>query len=258
MIRVGKRGDCLRSCDMVRNGRAETLPVTVVILHWKRAQNIRAIVLSLRGSVDEILIVACEGSDRLEEIDGARIVRWPKNTLYARFSVAAMARNDCVFLHDDDLWLFPEVQDKLYSNWESEQRILHGFYGRRPGTALQYADPIVNADAEVEIVLTRIVALSRELALQTIAVLEHFQNIQENSEPHGNGEDIILSFVAMSASGRLNRVYATRNRVVELRAPHAISRRKGHYEHRRRVLDACIEWLGGRDGCIDEYEGNTL
>lgn len=96
---------------------------------------------------------------------------------------------------------------------------------------------------ESPIVLTRVLVAHRRYASQFFQVAPTFAEVQQEGRPVGNGEDILFSYVAMRASGRLNRVH--RIAVNELPAPHSIHGRNwnGHIAHRTRLLRACEAWL---------------
>ena len=104
---------------------------------------------------------------------------------------------------------------------------------------------VAYADAESPIVLTCVLIAHRRYAPQFFQVAPTFDEVQREGKPAGNGEDIIFSYVAMSESGRPNRVH--RVAVNELPAPHSIHGRnwKGHVAHRTRLLRACEAWLKG-------------
>ena len=128
--------------------------------------------------------------------------------------------------------------------WNDDPDIIHGVFGRAPKPNGSYARNI-GGDAESPIVLTRVLVAHRRYASQFFQVAPTFDAVQRDGKPAGNGEDIIFSYVAMSQSGRLNRVH--RVAVNELPAPHSIHGRnwKGHVAHRTRLLRACEAWLKG-------------
>ena len=91
--------------------------------------------------------------------------------------------------------------------------------------------------------LTRVLVAHRRYAAQFFEVAPAFAELQREGRPAGNGEDILFSYVARRASGRLHRVH--RVAVHELPAPYSIHGRnwQGHVAHRTRLLRACEAWL---------------
>lgn len=170
--------------------------------------------------------------------------------LYARFAVGALVPADPVLLTDDDIELTPAALAALSAAWEAEPDIVHGILGRRPAadgtySTLSYADR-----GPCEVVLTRAAVASRWLCGAALAngarVLD-----EHPGQPRGNGEDIVLSYTALQASGRLNRVYPDlpyRN-LAGAFAPESISvRYPGHAAHRTAVVRWCVAHLLPRAG----------
>jgi len=162
--------------------------------------------------------------------------------LYTRFAAACLANNDCVLIQDDDLELPVESLRALVDEWNNDPEVIHGVFGRAPKPDGSYARNI-GGDNESPIVLTRVLIAHRRYASQFFQVAPRFDDVQREGKPAGNGEDIIFSYVAMSESGRLNRVH--RVKVNELPAPHSIHGRnwKGHVAHRTRLLRTCEAWI---------------
>ena len=175
--------------------------------------------------------------------------------LYTRFTAACLAQNECVLIQDDDLEVQTDSLRALVNAWQNDPGILHGIFGRRPSHDGSY-DPRNVSGGEVPIVLTRVLVAHRRYASQFFQIAPTFDDVQQDSRPFGNGEDIIFSYVVTEASGRLNRVY--RLPVMELPAPHAIYARdwKAHLAHRSRLLQACEAWLAETPSVATERSAN--
>lgn len=220
--------------------------ITGVILNWKRPANVQRIVAGWRtgGLVTEAFVWNNNGAAPLRH-DWAKVVNAGQDLgLYTRFAAACLAQHECVLIQDDDLELPVESLRMLFAAWERDPDIVHGVFGRAPKPDGSYARNI-GGNADSPVVLTRVLLAPRRYASQFFQVAPTFDDIQLNGRPSGNGEDIIFSYVARRASGRLNRVHHVA--VNELPAPHSIHGRswKQHIAHRTRLMRACEAWLKG-------------
>jgi hypothetical protein len=218
--------------------------VTGVLLNWKRPANVARILSGWQsgGIVDEA-IVWNNNPDSSFRHHWAKVVNAAQDLgLYTRFAAACLARNDCLLIQDDDLELPFDSLERLCDAWQRDPDIIHGVFGRAPKHDGSYARN-VGGNAEVPVVLTRVLMAHRRYAAEFFQYAPRFTDIQRDGKPAGNGEDIIFSYVARRASGRLNRVH--RVPVNELPAPHSIHGRnwKAHVAHRSRLLRACEAWL---------------
>ena len=221
--------------------------VTGVILNWKRPTNVQRIVAGWNaGGIVEESIVWNNNPKATFRDDWANVINAAQDMgLYTRFAAACMARHDCILIQDDDLEL-PEASLRvLFDAWQQDPQIIHGVFGRGPKRDGSYARNYTG-DADVPIVLTRALVVHRCYAARFFAAAPHFHDVQANGRPAGNGEDILFSYVARSASGKLNRIHSVR--VNELPAPDSIHGRdwRGHVRHRTRLMRACEEWLRAR------------
>ena len=223
-------------------GRPQSRPITAVMLNWKRPDNVREIVSRWRDSrfVDEVLI--WDNSGELEPLDGATVVRCSQNmTFNPRFAMAALARNDCILMQDDDLVTRDEHLARLYSSWQSDPDVIHGVFGRHPRVDGSYAENVNCQEAEVAVVLTRLMMFHRRYAAEFFRALPAFAEIQDGYEPRGNGEDLVLNYAVRKITGRLNRVHNIKPK--ELPAPHAVCGVNGHYQQRTKLMRRGEEWL---------------
>lgn len=165
--------------------------------------------------------------------------------LYTRLATGALARTEAI-LHTDDDILLPELTVKaLYSSWQHQRKSCHGLYGRRINQGYEPS----NAYGSVEVVLTRAVVCSRIVNNFALAASAAFGD--RHSIPYGNGEDIILSFAAMSHSKRLNMAYrlpsqdhpGCREPGVGLDSTAIHLRWPGHFAHRNKIVSLCKEFF---------------
>ena len=221
--------------------------ITGVLMNWRRPANVARIVAGWHagGIVTEAIVWNNNPDPKFALPLGlpAKVISTRQDLgLYTRFAAACLAANECVLIQDDDLELSVESLRRLHEGWQGDPDVLHGVFGRAPKWDGSYAKNIVG-NGNVPVVLTRVLLAHRRYAAEFFAVAPAFEAIQRDGRPCGNGEDIILSYTARSASGRLNRVHGIP--VHELPAPHAIHGRNwaAHIAHRSRLLNACEAWL---------------
>lgn len=154
--------------------------------------------------------------------------------LYARFALGSLARTEAIFHTDDDICV-PEITlDVLLASWRYAPGSCHGLHGRVARPTYQFGDVF----GPVEVVLTRAVLCSRRVNNVALSSTPLFDDIV--GVPHGNGEDIILSFAAMATSRSLNFAYRLDAENHPVDPETAVHRRwSGHVKHRQRVVHRC-------------------
>ena len=219
--------------------------LSAVLLNWKRPANVEKIVASLLAceEVDDITVWN-NNPDCARALPAAvRVIQSPELGLYTRFAAGCLARHEAVLLQDDDLLLPPGVVQVLHREARRNPQVLHGIFGRAPTETGTYAIAL-DGTGRVPMVLTRALICPRIYCAKFFEHVHVFDELQRDSQPYGNGEDIIFSFVAMKLSGQLNRIHGLP--VTELPEEFAIGKRtRDHLDHRTRVLDACQRWLNG-------------
>jgi len=163
--------------------------------------------------------------------------------LYSRFATASLARTQAIFHTDDDLWVPECTLDALYAAWQCAPSSCHGLHGRNVYRGYERK----NVYGSVEVVLTRAVICSRDVNNTALSAARFFEDMQ--AEPVGNGEDIVLSFAAMSSSCVLNRSYNLPSynhpcygEADSDRTTTEIHLRwSGHFAHRTQVVERCRE-----------------
>jgi len=222
-----------------------TFPITAVLTNWKRPDNVQQIIESLHASGLVCSILVWNNNAELT-IDHpyAKVVN--ANTdfgLYSRFALACLSKTDAVLVQDDDILLPQSTLGALWNHWVKDKEILHGIFGRQPKTDGSYARLVDRTEAEVPIVLTRALIGHRRYFSDFFWVAHFFEHIQNDSDPYGNGEDILLNYTVRKVTGRLNRIHALPT--TELPSDHGIHKRIGemHWRHRTRLMRAAELWL---------------
>jgi hypothetical protein len=181
--------------------------ITVIMLNWKREANVINNINHYMsyGLVKEIIVFNNNPASNLKNIGNNKvtIIESSRNLgLYPRYAAAGLARSSCVLHCDDDLFIPEETVNGLYHHWLNNQEICHGLEGRRIGREYNTANVIGDA----HVILTRCLMVSKFNCLSAYGFTPWFEDLP--GEPRGNGEDIILSYVSMYNSGRLNRTHA--------------------------------------------------
>lgn len=216
--------------------------ITAVMLHWKREENLKKILRALED--DPLINEAIVWSNRADVPfldDWATVIQSSRDmSLTTRFAAAALAKNTCVLIQDDDLLLPKGTVRGLYEQWRENPDILHGLDGRGKNENGEYAT--LRGDRDVPIVLTRALVMHRRLAGEFFAAYGNFEDLLAGGIPRGNGEDIVLNYVAQHLSGRPNRIHNLPR--TELPDPHASHRRStDHARYRTQVMRRGEEWL---------------
>ncbi len=161
----------------------------------------------------------------------------------ARMAMGALAATPAILHTDDDLLLPESTIYRLLNCWQAAPSSCHGIFGRRAHPRYVAG----NVFGPVEVVLTRALLCSTEVNNLALSASARFDDL--GGVPRGNGEDIILSFAAMSLSGSLNHAhpmpvfnYANQDAV----AIHQTWSR--HFEHRERVVNRCRQIFGKPHG----------
>lgn len=146
------------------------LPFTAVLLSWKRAHNLPAIVRRLRETeqVREILVWNNDPARRLD-LPGAEVVQAPRNFMcFARYALAPLARHDNIWFQDDDLLLRPHQFGALLAGYAKEPSRIVGCRGRNLRDGRYLAE---DAYGEVDIVLGQAMMFHRSLLKHAFATL---------------------------------------------------------------------------------------
>jgi hypothetical protein len=217
--------------------------ISVVILNWKRPKLMRKAINALRKSklVSEIIVWNNNPKVRFRARRDVTIINCNRDLgLFTRFAAASLAKNSAILFQDDDVVLQPKMIQTLYKNWKKDPEVCHAAFGRICWTGPYQTR---NRWGEVDVVLTTAVLVHARICLRTAINAKLFADLP--GSPVGNGEDIILSYTAISMSGRPNKTYPL-DLWREYQDPRiSISMREPtHMPHRTRVLRRCRKLLG--------------
>lgn len=223
--------------------------ISVVSLHWKRTENTHTLLKSLQECrlVDDVIVWNNNPEVRFQAEPWVRVINTSEDFgLCTRMGAALYANNECVLTIDDDNVVPQHTIYALFEAFQREPEIIHSLDGRGPTASNEYAKKIVPAAdesiAEAPISLTRCAMFKQEYAALYFLMRGKIQKDLEHPT-RGNGEDILLSYIArQAANGRLHKIHSLPRS--ELPAPHAIHRRPGHREFRTRLMRRCQERFG--------------
>jgi hypothetical protein len=213
--------------------------ITVIILNWARPQNTVAN-LNRYASYRLVSQILCFNNgpslrrfgplpQKCVLVEASRDLG-----LYSRFAAASLAKTDAVLHTDDDIFVPEATVEALYKFWRGAPHCCHGLFGRSVRPVYQTN----NVFGPVEVVLTRALICSRMTNNWALSAVHLFDDLR--SEPHGNGEDIILSFAAMALSRTLNFVHRLPSQDYPDYTENAIHRRcPNHLQHRQSVASRC-------------------
>jgi hypothetical protein len=216
--------------------------LTVIILSWKRVDNIYKILQSYDNFeiVDEIIIWNNNRSISLNKTPKTTIINSSEDMgMRTRFAAGLFAKNECIIFHDDDTLLPQNTIKKLYSEWKKKPEIMHGLWGcipKKNGTYSKYLEP----PAKVDMIIGRCMVLKSQYCRDFFQIEKSHPAPIDHSVLNGC-EDILMSYMIMKITGKKNQCHSFE--YVGLPYNNAISRRPNHYNQRTEFMQRCQNWL---------------
>lgn len=213
--------------------------ISVVILNWKRTEQLRIICSELNSFqlVGEIIVWNNNQEIHLElDEEKAKVVNCSEDFgLFTRFAAASLSKYPCILYHDDDLKAPESTLTTLYDKWKQKPDLCHSLFGRITRNGKYFHR---NTYGPVRIVLTRYVMVHRKAAVHALTKTPEFSDMP--GVPVGNGEDIILSHAAMDLSGKLNQAYNLESEnLIEENEVSIHKRYPDHIKHRSKIIRRC-------------------
>jgi len=207
----------------------------IVLMNWARPKNVNYLIehYSKMVSVSKIIVINNNSNDtelcaKLQPKE-VRVNISEDLGLFTRFAFACLSRKDAIFLVDDDILLPEETLLFLYNEWTKQPDTIHTLVGRNVENNQYSKLPVFEGKCDIS--LTRCCVTTPEMCAKALKYAKNFVN-ELNGSPIGNGEDILISFVAgKSIAYRLPRE--------ELPANDGIHKRPGHYEYRTKAVNWC-------------------
>ena len=245
------------AAEIIENGGYAGRKLTVVIMNWARPLNLIRFVskYARHERVGEVIVWDASPDNRLnseifDAVGPARVVvvrAWADLGLYARFAMGALStQNGGVLIVDDDIELPTKTITALHDKWLTDKTgVIHGLIGRQPTPDGSYTAPTVHGP--VQIVLTRALITSPAMCAKALTWgVRHMKELP--GKPRGNGEDIVLSHVAMAETGLLNVAHDLPYMNHDFDDKNSINKRfAGHGDHRTAMVRWCRTFiLGGK------------
>jgi len=222
------------------------LKYSVVILNWKRPNNIKIILDNMVKfkSIQEIII-----SNGLKETAVTYVHDKVKiqddydsvNQVYGldrRFTNVLKCDCDHIIILDDDKTLDESEMVKLLTEYEKDTSRVVGWCGRnilydKKGD-LRYLPR--DYFGSVDILLTQLIVFQKKYANLFFLCKPLVEHIYKTGVPYGNGEDIFLSFIVSLYTGKKNFALSG-VRVRSLKSDHAVSNSSVHLPYRNTLCN---------------------
>lgn len=182
----------------------ENITISVVILNWKRPENVKLIVneMDKYPEVSEILVIMCLESTKFHVISSKAKsldftlleLQWG---LTSRFRGCQIALNQWVLIVDDDLLVTRKGLLKLISEKRLTPDRLIAIWGRDYDEKNpQYIAKDVLPNSSAKIALTRAVLLDYRFCHAFFQLNFLMEDFAKQSHVYWNGEDIFISLVS--------------------------------------------------------------
>jgi glycosyltransferase involved in cell wall biosynthesis len=175
---------------------------TIIMLSYRRPQNMEPLVRSvLRCAFVERLIV-CNNNPSYDieswvSLADARLVlrnNSENRGTIARFDIARSENGERFLVIDDDIFLYPEQLNVLFTRLLEDPSRPHGLYGQIARPDGSFVDAVHRVDAELD-VLNRVYAFTRQHLEEFYRLLSDMGIEDENARlALTRGDDMVLSF----------------------------------------------------------------
>lgn len=229
--------------------------ISVISLHWDRTENTHKIIESLKGSdlVDDVIVWNNNHKKVFHSnYPWVRVVNTSCDFgMETRYIAALLAKNDTILFIDDDNLLPQESIAKLYDAWLQEPDIIHTLDGRQPGVGNTYSSSRITSPMlpggyrESPMSLTRCTMISKKYMSKYFEVVSKIREGLEEvkSLPPMPNEDIIMSYVVMAETGKLQKVHYFPREELPYGC-NSICQRSGHMELRTQTMRKCHKYAG--------------
>lgn len=213
---------------------------TVILLNWKRPNNVITIVNGLQqySFIEEIIVSNGHPKNQLlfKHLNKVKCYNDSKlNSIYGldlRFLRGLNAKTNKLIILDDDLLIDCNNLTKLVTVYENNPTRIVGFEGRNmDGDGHYYKAP--KNSTICDIVLTRLLVCDKELCNLFFKCKPIVENLYKEGVPYGNGEDILFSFIAKLFYKINNHTLLPTLYVNELSNQYSINSGKQHISYRK-------------------------
>lgn len=178
--------------------------LSVVVLTYKRPENCQKIVSTYEtyGIIDEILVASNDGFvPQHNELKTKVFLTHNQRGAYERFFVAIKAKNEFIFMTDDDFLVSEDELKVLFNHALIDHEKIHGYFGRNLICSIFYGRFFDGKEKEVDIVLPGLSIITRQMCnhflpfintkpIRILKKINHFFGFNES-----NGEDILFALL---------------------------------------------------------------
>lgn len=185
--------------------------VSLVLLNWQRTNLLKNALNKYvkYNIIKDIVVVNNNKSIHLDYYNHkTTIINANKDLgLFSRYIVAPLMQTEAIIFIDDDMVIHEKVIENLYNNWQKEQFLIHGLVGRQINENMSYNIEEKEGVDDYPIVLTKCCMTHKNIVIKTLRYVHKFNKCFYDSQPLGNGEDILMSIVALKHNNKNNKVY---------------------------------------------------
>jgi hypothetical protein len=229
--------------------------VSMVVMNWLRSDVLKSYILPamIKYKIIDEIIISHGREDTYFEYDNPKIVNrkdWgyinENYGLSRRFLAASDAKNDVIFMIDDDEFPTEKAVTKLYSKYLENPNRMYGAFGRNTRTG-RYN--LHQRFGHVCVLITKFTLFNKELCKEFFSHSDSddVKQIISLGQPYWNGEDIFMSAIARNYYGNNNFSVNVKNNWVnpckgrENKRKRAVSSWRGHRKFRTDLVHFCAK-----------------
>ncbi len=213
---------------------------TLIILNWKRPENIIKIIANLHNHpyIRHIIVSNGHPNNQLFFNDLNHVNCYDDsslNLIYGldlRFLRGISAKTDKLIIMDDDIFIDHDNLNKLLHSYEINPNRIVGIEGRNMESDTHYYN-LPYKSQYCDIVLTRLLVCDKCLCSLFFTCKPLVEEIYKSGVPYGNGEDILLSFIAKLYYNIDKHFLVNNIKVTELANQYSIHTHKSHIPYRK-------------------------
>jgi len=225
--------------------------ISVVILNWKRPDNIKNDILPKiinYNLVSEVIISHGRSETYFQTPDIKMVKHYKDENLNSNLGVALRflrscnAKNECILILDDDRLPSEEYVNKMYELFQKDKNVIIGSVKRYVSPSIGYSNNKKNVENENKIVLTQILMTNKKMCKDFMNEKDKMNDLALKAKPVWNGEDILFNLIYIKNYNKSPIHLEPINKdVILLKNNDAICKNTGHYEYRRKFSKTALE-----------------
>ena len=226
--------------------------ISVVILNWKRPDNIKNDILPkiINYNLVSEVIISHGRSETYFQTPDIKMVKHYKDEnlnnsnlgVARRFLRSCNAKNECILILDDDRLPSEEYVNKMYELFQKDKNVIIGSVERYVSPSIGYSNNKRNIENENKIVLTQILMTNKKMCKDFMNEKDKMNDLALKAKPVWNGEDILFNLIYIKNYNKSPIHLEPINKdVILLKNNDAICKNTGHYEYRRKFSKTALE-----------------